>query len=45
MGWQFYRATLLALKLNRDNGFEDDFYHVNRRLTGKTQVQTYVEKT
>lgn len=45
MGWQFYRAMLLTLKINTGDNFEDYFYHVNQMLTVRTQVQTFVGKT
>lgn len=45
MGWQFYRATLPALKINTDENFADYFYHVSQMLNGRTQAQTFVEKT
>lgn len=36
---------LLALKISTDENFEDYFHHVNQMLNGRTQVQTFVEKT
>lgn len=42
MGWQFYRATLAAFKMNTYNNFEGYFYHVNQMLTIRPQDQTRV---